>query len=154
MTNYTRHQKYKRQKTLRKTLQQYCMHTAVIRIYIVCKTNLISHDDSGRVATPNPLGHGVVRRAQTGLVPKRPRDDARVVLISFHHALFHEFTCVVLRVHEKNSTKRTKKRGGGGVVREKKKKCGEMCLWCWLTIVFQRYIQQYHIIDKHTYIYI
>ena len=54
-------------------------------IYVFSYT--ASHDDPGGVPTPDPLGHGVVRLAEPGLVPKRPRDDAGVVLVSLYHAL-------------------------------------------------------------------
>lgn len=46
-----------------------------------------AHDDPGGVSPADPVGHGIVCRPQTGLVSERPRYDAGVVLITFHHAL-------------------------------------------------------------------
>jgi len=44
-------------------------------------------DRSVGVVLPDPVGHGDMARSEAGLVPERPHDDARVVLVPLHHAL-------------------------------------------------------------------
>lgn len=68
------------------------------------KCELDSHDDPRGVSSAHPLGHGIVRRTQAGLVPEGPRNNARVVLVPFHHGL-----------REKGGHLREgRKEGGGG----------------------------------------